>query len=119
MSIEMTRVLKLIIKKFGIDTLRNGSRTIALFADFAPQCRKEMNMLQYLVKCNGHKLLLDARDASTDEQRAIHRRTGSHISTDGDLLSVQGLQIVVSGSRLKAQLGNLTALRLLASCEGE
>lgn len=108
MSIEMTRVLKQIIEKFGIDTLRNGSRTIALFADFAPQCRKEMNMLQYLVKCNGHKLLLDAREASTDEQRAIRRRIISQmtselmLSEDAALSICDSFWIAIGGSPIKS-----------------
>ena len=65
----LTQTLKRIVDEFGIDALRNGKKTAALFADLAPQHKQEQTMLRYLIQCNGNIMLLDALNKSSGEQQ--------------------------------------------------
>ena len=68
-----------IIERDGIDMLRDGRRTLAMFADLAPKLRKEKIMLSYLVQCDGHIALLEARQKSPDDQRVVRSRVAQQM----------------------------------------
>lgn len=76
---SLQSVLKAIIAHSGVDALRNGQRTLAIFADLAPKLRKEKIMLSYLVQCEGHIALLDAMRNSLAEQIAIRGRVAQQM----------------------------------------
>lgn len=65
----LAQTLKRIVDEFGIDTLRNGKKTTALFADLAPQHKQEQIMLRYLIQCGGNTMLVDVLNKSSGEQQ--------------------------------------------------
>lgn len=65
----LAQTLKRIVDEFGIDTLKNGKKTAALFADLAPQHKQEQTMLRYLIQCGGNAMLIDALNKSSGEQQ--------------------------------------------------
>lgn len=56
--------------RFGIDTLGNGQKMIALFSDLAPNMRRERLLLSYLIKGGGNSKLLSVRSETITEQQA-------------------------------------------------
>lgn len=71
--------LEEIIERDGIDALRDGRRMLAIFADLAPRQRKEKTMLSYLIQCDGHIALIEARQKDQDEQRIIRSRVAQQM----------------------------------------
>ena len=68
----MIKTLKFIAEQYGNDILKDGTKLIAYYSDLEPHQKTERQKLEYLVKCNGHIILINALNASTDEQaRAI------------------------------------------------
>ena len=67
-------VLRAIIAHGGLNTLRNGKRSLAMFSDLAPNLRKEKTMFSYLVQVEGNKVLFDALHESKSEQLILRRR---------------------------------------------
>ena len=65
-------VLKAIIAHGGLNSLRNGGRSLAMFSDLAPKLRKERTLYSYLVQCEGNAILLDVLNKSRPEQLAAH-----------------------------------------------
>lgn len=63
-------VLKAIIAHGGLNSLRNGGRSLAMFSDLAPRLRKERTLYSYLVQCEGNIVLLDVLNKSRPEQLA-------------------------------------------------
>ncbi len=63
-------VLKAIIAHGGLNSLRNGGRSLAMFSDLAPKLRKERTLYSYLVQCEGNSILLDVLNKSRPEQLA-------------------------------------------------
>ncbi len=51
-------VLIAICDRFGIESLREGAKTVAIFSDLAPHLKKERVLLSYLIQLNGHTKLL-------------------------------------------------------------
>lgn len=76
---SLQSVLKAIIAHSGVDALRDGRRTLAIFADLAPKLRKEKIMISYLVQCDGHIALIDALRKSFAEQIAIRGRVAQQM----------------------------------------
>ena len=64
-------VLKAIIAHGGLNSLRNGGRSLAMFSDLAPKLRKERTLYSYLVQCEGNSILLDVLNKSRPEQLAV------------------------------------------------
>ena len=64
----MIQTLKYIIDVYGLDILKDGSKLLAYYADLSPKQQRERQMLEYLVKCNGHIILLNALHDTNDEQ---------------------------------------------------
>ena len=62
-------VLEEITDRFGLEMLRNGAKTIALFSDLSPQLTRERRLLSYLIQGNGNVKLLEARNQDAQEQR--------------------------------------------------
>lgn len=67
-------VLTEITSRFGMDVLRNGQRTIALFSDLSPSLMRERLLLSYLIQSDGNIQLLQARDKTEVEQAACFRK---------------------------------------------
>lgn len=63
-------VLKAIIAHGGLNSLRNGGRSLAMFSDLAPKLRKEKTLFSYLVQCEGNVILLDVLNKTRPEQLA-------------------------------------------------
>lgn len=64
----MIQTLKSIIGVYGLDILRDGNKLLAYYSDLAPMQKRERQMLEYLVKCDGHIILINALCDTTDEQ---------------------------------------------------
>lgn len=64
----MIQTLKSIIGVYGQDILKDGNKLLAYYSDLAPMQKRERQMLEYLVKCDGHITLLNALYDTTDEQ---------------------------------------------------
>ena len=62
-----TALLK-IIDRFGISTLLNENQTIALLSDISPQLKREKELLKQFYKCDGAKLLIDAKRITGAQQ---------------------------------------------------
>ncbi len=54
--------LKTAVQILGEDRLRSGSAMYSLFLDLAPEMQREAKLLNIFLRCNGHIILLDARD---------------------------------------------------------
>ena len=67
-------VLREIIDGFGPETLRDGKKTIGLFADLSPSMKGERVLLKYLIDSDGNNRLLAARNKSVAEQQACYCR---------------------------------------------
>lgn len=70
----MQETLTIMIQRYGMDLLKDSSRTMAYFIDLAPSLKKEKQMLQYLLSCGGNTTLIDALVVSRPEQEKIIRR---------------------------------------------
>ena len=77
---SLQAVLKVIIAHGGIEALKDGRRTLAMFSDLAPKLRKEKTMYSYLVQLDGNVILLDALKKSRSERCP---RYGRYISGYG------------------------------------
>ena len=62
-SIDST--LTTIYRQFGEEGMRDGKKLIGCFMDFAPDLKRELILLRGFIKCNGHKQILDAKNAKT------------------------------------------------------
>lgn len=67
-------VIRLIIEHGGMDLLRDGKKSMAMFSDLAPKLRKEKTMFSYLVQCNGNTALMEALKKPRSEQISIRGR---------------------------------------------
>ena len=67
-------VLTEIAARFGMDTLRNGQRTVALFSDLSPNMRRERLLLSYLIQADGNSKLLSVRNKASGEQQACFQQ---------------------------------------------
>ncbi len=75
-------VLVEIVQRFGIDILRNGSKTVAIFSDLAPQLRKERLLLTYLTQFDGNIKLLDVKHLSQAKQHAAYLKAVQHLTDE-------------------------------------
>lgn len=64
----MIQTLKSIIGVYGLDILKDGNKLLAYYSDLAPMQKRERQMLEYLVKCDGHITLMNALYDTKDEQ---------------------------------------------------
>lgn len=62
-------VLVHILVNFGEEALRDGIKLQSLFADLAPQLKREKVMLRYFVECNGNDVFLNAIHEDQGEAR--------------------------------------------------
>lgn len=67
-------VLTEITSRFGVDVLRNGQRTMALFSDLSPSLMRERLLLSYLIQSDGNIQLLQVRDKTEVEQQACFQK---------------------------------------------
>ncbi|MGM9773077.1 MAG: hypothetical protein ACI3YU_10615 [Segatella copri] len=70
----MEDTLRIMVQRYGIDLLRDATRTIGYFSDLAPLLKKEKKMLQCLLSCEGHVSLINALVVSKSEQRKTMQR---------------------------------------------
>lgn len=77
----MIKTLQYIAENYGIDVLRDGNKLIAFYSDLAPRQKRERQMLEFFVKCNGNNKLLDALHRSPKEQEACVRVLVEQMST--------------------------------------
>lgn len=63
-------VLAHIHKNFGEEAMRDGTKLQSLFADLAPQLKREKMMLRYFVECNGNEVFLSAIHEEQSEAKA-------------------------------------------------
>lgn len=80
--VTIDTVLAEIVQRFGIDILRNGAKTAAIFSDLAPQLRKEKLLLTYLIQFNGNLELLEVKHLTQTEQRATYRKVVQHLTDE-------------------------------------
>lgn len=76
---NLTDALVLIAERYGMDILKDGHRTIALFLDLAPGLRREKTMLSYLVQVDGHTSLLKGLAAAPAEQTILLGKAASRM----------------------------------------
>ncbi len=67
---SMDEVLSYIAEAFGIATMRDGVKLQSLFADLAPQLKKEKIMLRHFIECDGHIVLLKTIQEEPQEYQA-------------------------------------------------
>lgn len=89
----LAQTLKRIVSEFGTQTLRNGKKTVALFADLAPQHKQEQTMLRYLIQCDGNTALLDALNKAPGEQRLAREKLIKRMMDDC-LVSQQAATVI-------------------------
>ena len=66
--------LRFIISRYGVDSLRNGSRTLAMLGDLSPNLRKERILLGYLIQYDNHIRLLELRQEKPEQQVVVYRK---------------------------------------------
>ncbi len=100
----MLETVKSIVNHFGIDALYDGNRLLGAFADLQPQKKIELKMLEILVKCNGHKALLDIRNHSSSDQviaikKLVFQLTSQHLISENSAISAcRGFWLGIGGS---------------------
>lgn len=77
----MIKTLQYIAENYGTDVLRDGSKLIAYYSDLAPRQKRERQMLDFFVKCNGNNKLLDALHSSPKEQEVCMRALVEQLAT--------------------------------------
>ena len=80
--VTIDSVLVEIVQRFGIDILRNGSKTVAIFSDLAPQLRKERLLLTYLTQFEGNLKLLEVKHLTQAKQRATYLKVVQHLTDE-------------------------------------
>lgn len=70
----MVQILAQIAEQFGTQTLADGKRTVAFFADLAPEMPRERRLLTIFVDYGGHSVLLAAVRASKAQQKTAMER---------------------------------------------
>lgn len=75
-------VLAEIVRRFGVDILRNGSKTVAIFSDLAPHMRKERLLLSYLTQFDGNNKLLEVKHLAQTEQRTTYLKVVQHLTDE-------------------------------------
>lgn len=63
-------VLAHILNRFGIEVMDDGIKLLSLFADLAPQLKREKVILRYFVECNGNAVFLSAVHEDHSEAQA-------------------------------------------------
>lgn len=66
-------VLSCIADTFGGETMKDGAKLLGLFADLAPNLKREKILLRHFLECGGNDVLLKAVSAETAEARAMIR----------------------------------------------
>jgi hypothetical protein len=89
-------VLTEIIARFGIDILRDGSRTVAVFSDLAPKLKKERLLLTYLMQFDGNVKLLEVQKLDKAKQHAMYLRVVQHL-VDEQFVAQQAAENVCLG----------------------
>ena len=69
-ALSIEDVLKTIVSRRGPEILLDGTCSLAMFSDLAPDLRKEKIMFSYLIQCSGNAALLDALTKSRPQQIA-------------------------------------------------
>lgn len=72
-------VLQEILQRFGVDSLKNGQKLIALFSDLSPQLKRERLLLTYLIQADGNIKLLEARGKAKAEQQACFQQVCKYL----------------------------------------
>lgn len=72
-------VLQEILQRFGMETLKNGQKLIALFSDLSPQLKRERLLLTYLIQADGNIKLLEARGKTKNEQQACFHQVCKYL----------------------------------------
>lgn len=93
---SMDDVLPYILKNFGSEAMKDGAKLQSLFADLAPELKREKTMLRYFVQCDGQCRLFDALRAPSDEARAIIHAVISQMEDDLLMATVPAKQICKS-----------------------
>lgn len=75
-------VLVEIVRRFGVDMLRNGSKTVAIFSDLAPHMRKERLLLSYLTQFDGNNKLLEVKHLAQTEQWTTYQKVVQHLTDE-------------------------------------
>lgn len=77
----MVETLRFIAKQYGSDIFKDGAKLIAYYSDLAPHQKIERLKLEYLVKCNGHIMLLNALNDSANEQDRVFKHLVSSMQS--------------------------------------
>ena len=75
-------VLLEITTQFGVDTLKNGQKTIALFSDLCPDLKRERLLLSYLIQSDGNNKLLAVRNKPFGEQQSCFRQVCQYMTEE-------------------------------------
>ena len=81
-SKSISDVLLEICNQFGIESLRDGSKTVAIFSDLAPHLKKERILLSYLIQLNGHTKLLSMVGQESSTQVHIYNGVVKSLSEE-------------------------------------
>lgn len=66
----MGDVIQKMVQDFGEEILLDSKKTLAVFADLAPNMKTERNLLRSFLQCDGTAKLLQARNLAGQERRA-------------------------------------------------
>lgn len=66
---SLSNVLSYIADTFGDDAMKDGRKLLSLFADLAPNLKREKILLRHFVECDGNSILLKAFSADEPEAR--------------------------------------------------
>lgn len=75
-------VIASITSRFGVDLLLDRNKAMAYFVDLAPSLKKERQMFQYLLQCDGNIQIIQSLSSSADEQIACRHKISAKMIED-------------------------------------
>lgn len=75
-------VIASIASRFGVDLLLDRNKAMAYFVDLAPTLKKERQMFQYLLLCDGNIQIIQSLSSSLDEQLACRHKISARMIED-------------------------------------
>lgn len=75
-------VIASIASRFGVDLLLDRNKAMAYFVDLAPALKKERQMFQYLLQCDGNIQIIQSLSSSADEQIACRYQISARMIED-------------------------------------
>lgn len=89
-------VLTEIVRRFTPEVLKKGDRVLGLFADLAPQLRREMHLLQVFMSLQGNTILLDAHSGPAEQKKARVRILVERMKSEYSLAEEAAMEICLA-----------------------